>query len=173
MKASCTKKSSRLRERAADGGGEIDPGCADPHKCEQNAPDNGKDDGGRRERRLHDGLPVVLCAVSGQPAGECSHCLRKKDPEYIGFPREFFHRASPESSVCSPGAFYSHVKVGSSLPSAHHAFSEQTPEQPPPLSRARHTSWVMVPMGQYTHQVRGRKNTMVTRPSTVEVSITL
>ena len=32
--------------------------------------------------------------------------------------------------------------------------------------------WVMVPMGQYTHHERGLKNSMVIRPSTVEVSIT-
>ena len=32
-------------------------------------------------------------------------------------------------------------------------------------------SWVMVPMGQYTHQLRGLNRTMVTSPSTVEVSI--
>ena len=34
-------------------------------------------------------------------------------------------------------------------------------------------SWVMVPMGQYTHQERGLNSSMVTKPSTVEVSITL
>ena len=34
-------------------------------------------------------------------------------------------------------------------------------------------SWVIVPMGQYTHQLRGLNRTMVTSPSTVEVSITL
>ena len=32
---------------------------------------------------------------------------------------------------------------------------------------------VIVPMGQYTHQDLGRNRTMVTKPSTVEVSITL
>ena len=30
----------------------------------------------------------------------------------------------------------------------------------------------MVPIGQYTHHDRGRNNTIVKRPSTVEVSIT-
>ena len=30
----------------------------------------------------------------------------------------------------------------------------------------------MVPMGQYTHQERGRNRTMVASPSTAEVSIT-
>ena len=34
-------------------------------------------------------------------------------------------------------------------------------------------SWVMVPMGQYTHQLRGLNRTMVASPSTVEVSMTL
>jgi len=34
-------------------------------------------------------------------------------------------------------------------------------------------SWVMVPMGQYTHQLRGLKGIIVINPSTVEVSITL
>ena len=33
--------------------------------------------------------------------------------------------------------------------------------------------WVMVPIGQYTHQLRGLNRTMVTKPRTVEVSITL
>lgn len=32
--------------------------------------------------------------------------------------------------------------------------------------------WVMVPMGQYTHQDRGRNSTMVSSPRIVEVSIT-
>ena len=34
-------------------------------------------------------------------------------------------------------------------------------------------SCVIVPMGQYTHQLRGLNSTIVIRPSTVEVSITL
>ena len=38
---------------------------------------------------------------------------------------------------------------------------------------ARQMSWVMVPMGQYTHQERGLKRIIVTSPSTVDVSITL
>ena len=32
---------------------------------------------------------------------------------------------------------------------------------------------VMVPMGQYTHQLRGLNSTIVTNPNTVDVSITL
>lgn len=39
--------------------------------------------------------------------------------------------------------------------------------------RALQISWVMVPMGQYTHQDRGLKSTMVTSPRMVEVSMTL
>ena len=38
---------------------------------------------------------------------------------------------------------------------------------------ALHISCVMVPIGQYTHQERGLNKTMVKKPSTVEVSITL
>ena len=38
---------------------------------------------------------------------------------------------------------------------------------------ALHISCVMVPIGQYTHQERGLKRTMVRNPSTVEVSMTL
>ena len=38
---------------------------------------------------------------------------------------------------------------------------------------ALHISWVMVPIGQYTHQERGLYKIMVKSPSTVEVSITL
>ena len=37
----------------------------------------------------------------------------------------------------------------------------------------RQMSWVIVPMGQYTHQERGLKRSMVISPNTVEVSITL
>ena len=37
----------------------------------------------------------------------------------------------------------------------------------------RQISWVMVPIGQYTHHERGLKSTIVTSPSTVEVSMTL
>ena len=39
--------------------------------------------------------------------------------------------------------------------------------------RALQISWVMVPIGQYTHQLRGLNSTMVISPRTVEVSITL
>ena len=42
-----------------------------------------------------------------------------------------------------------------------------------PLFFALHISCVMVPIGQYTHQERGLNKTIVTNPSTVEVSITL
>ncbi len=38
---------------------------------------------------------------------------------------------------------------------------------------ALHIIWVMVPMGQYTHQLRGLNRTMVISPRIVEVSITL
>lgn len=41
------------------------------------------------------------------------------------------------------------------------------------LCLALHMSWVMVPIGQYTHQDLGLKSTMVKNPSTVEVSMTL
>ena len=34
-------------------------------------------------------------------------------------------------------------------------------------------SWVMVPIGQYTHHERGLNKIMVTKPNTVEVSMTL
>ena len=37
---------------------------------------------------------------------------------------------------------------------------------------ALHMSWVMVPIGQYTHQLLGLKSTIVIRPRTVEVSMT-
>jgi hypothetical protein len=36
-----------------------------------------------------------------------------------------------------------------------------------------HISCVMVPIGQYTHHERGLNKIMVTKPSTVEVSMTL
>ena len=39
--------------------------------------------------------------------------------------------------------------------------------------RALQISWVMVPIGQYTHQLRGLNSTMVISPRMVEVSITL
>ena len=39
--------------------------------------------------------------------------------------------------------------------------------------RALQISWVIVPIGQYTHQLRGLNSTMVISPSRVEVSITL
>lgn len=39
--------------------------------------------------------------------------------------------------------------------------------------RALQISCVMVPIGQYTHHERGLNKSMVTKPSTVEVSITL
>ena len=42
-----------------------------------------------------------------------------------------------------------------------------------PRFRALQISCVMVPMGQYTHQLRGLNSIMVSRPNTVEVSITL
>ncbi len=34
-------------------------------------------------------------------------------------------------------------------------------------------SWVMVPMGQYTHQDRGLNKSIVSKPNRVEVSMTL
>lgn len=39
--------------------------------------------------------------------------------------------------------------------------------------RALQISCVMVPIGQYTHHERGLNKSMVKKPSTVEVSITL
>jgi hypothetical protein len=42
-----------------------------------------------------------------------------------------------------------------------------------PAARALHIICVMVPMGQYTHQERGRNRTMVARPRMVDVSMTL
>ena len=42
-----------------------------------------------------------------------------------------------------------------------------------PAAWALHIICVMVPMGQYTHQERGRNRTMVARPRMVEVSMTL
>ena len=48
-----------------------------------------------------------------------------------------------------------------------------SPGRPPTHTLPWHTSWVMVPIGQYTHQLRGLNSTMVIRPRTVEVSITL
>ena len=42
-----------------------------------------------------------------------------------------------------------------------------------PCARALHIICVMVPIGQYTHQERGLNSTMVTMPSTVDVSMTL
>ena len=41
------------------------------------------------------------------------------------------------------------------------------------LCFALQISCVIVPMGQYTHQERGLNSSIVTNPSTVEVSITL
>ena len=38
---------------------------------------------------------------------------------------------------------------------------------------ALHINCVIVPIGQYTHQLLGLNNTIVTNPSTVDVSMTL
>ena len=48
---------------------------------------------------------------------------------------------------------------------------EDDPEEP--AARALHIICVMVPMGQYTHQERGRNRTMVASPRMVDVSMTL
>ena len=53
------------------------------------------------------------------------------------------------------------------------AHGEETTAQIDLPAFALQMSWVMVPIGQQTHQLRGLNSTMVARPSTVEVSITL
>lgn len=99
LRASWTQKRRRLRLRAGEG--EIDPRRANSHQGKEDAPHDGEQDCGGRERGLLDGFAVCFGAIPGQPAGKSAHCLREEDPKPVGFPRNLFHTRSPDDRVCS------------------------------------------------------------------------
>lgn len=86
LNASWIAKSRSPRVRSGDAGCRIDSGGADAHEQEQNAPDNGKDDGRRRKRRLPDHFTVNLRTIPGEKAGKRPYCLHAHNPERICFP---------------------------------------------------------------------------------------
>lgn len=85
LKASWTRKSSRLRDRRPEGAPDR-PGRANAHQGEQDHPYDGKHDAWRGKRRLGNDLGIELCTVPGQPAGQAAHRLGEEDPSPIGPP---------------------------------------------------------------------------------------
>ena len=70
--------SARLGGRRAP-----DAGGADTHQGKQDAPNDGKDHGRRREGRLDNVGAIGFCAVPGQPAGERAHALRNQNTDDV------------------------------------------------------------------------------------------
>ena len=68
------------------GGGAVDPRRANSHQSKQDPPDNGKNQGRRRQRRLQNFPGVAFGAVTGQPAGEGADSFHYRDPYGIGLP---------------------------------------------------------------------------------------